>query len=123
MKPSAFRWNDWNLEHATRHGVSPAESEAIVLSASRPWPEKQGPATRPKWMVQGRGVGGRVVQVVYVVDPDDTTGYIIHAMPLTTKAKARAVTGRGVMVEKPETCHGKASHHQTQGRSPRTDPR
>jgi hypothetical protein len=25
-----FRWNAWNLEHATRHGVFPTESEALV---------------------------------------------------------------------------------------------
>ena len=34
-----FRWNDWNLDHATRHGVSTEESEWVAENARRPWPE------------------------------------------------------------------------------------
>jgi uncharacterized DUF497 family protein len=73
-----FRWNDWNLEHATKHGVSVTESESVVRSASRPYPRKIG---RGKWQVVGRGKGDRWVQVIYLVDPDRTL-YIIHAMPV-----------------------------------------
>ena len=87
MKPSAFRWNEWNLEHATRHGVLPFEAESVVRSAGRGWPRKQGEAARPKWVVQGCGQGGRMVQVVYVMDEDDTTAFVIHAMPLTTRRR------------------------------------
>ena len=32
MKHYAFRWVQWNLEHATRHGVSAAECERLVRS-------------------------------------------------------------------------------------------
>jgi len=78
-----FRWNDWNLEHATQHGVSPAEAERIVDKPGRGWPRRTGDQ---KLMVQGRGESGRVVQVVYLTDPDGTI-FIIHAMPLTTRRR------------------------------------
>ncbi len=80
-----FRWNAWNLDHATRHGVSPAEAEAVVEAARSPFPEQIGD---DKLLVMGRGRGGRWVQVIYVVD-DDGTLYIIHARPLTDPEKRR----------------------------------
>ena len=80
-----FRWNEWNLEHATKHGVSPAEAEQVVNNPGRGWPRKGGDQ---KLMVQGRGVGDRFVQVVYVVDPDGCY-YIVHAMPLSGRRRGR----------------------------------
>jgi len=80
-----FRWNEWNEEHATKHGVSEAEAERVILGAVRPWPRYQG---NGKWMVEGRGQGDRFVRVVYLVDPDDTL-YVIHAMPLTGRRRKR----------------------------------
>jgi uncharacterized DUF497 family protein len=78
-----FRWDDWNLEHATKHGVDPLEAERVVENAGPRWPRKAG---RRRYMVQGRGQGGRLVQVVYVLDHDGTI-FIIHAMPLTTRRR------------------------------------
>jgi hypothetical protein len=63
-----FRWNVWNLDHATKHGVSSEEAERVVRNARKPYPAKIGDDKR---LVQGRGKGGRFVQVVYVVDPDE----------------------------------------------------
>jgi uncharacterized DUF497 family protein len=80
-----FRWNDWNLDHATKHGVSPEEAETVVEAASAPYPEQIGDG---KIRVIGRGIGGRLVQVIYVVDVDETL-YIIHARPLTELEKRR----------------------------------
>jgi len=78
-----FRWNDWNHEHATKHGVSMEGAELVVRNASRPYPRRIGDE---KWQVIGRGVGDRFVQVIYVVDPDDRL-FILHAMPLTTRRR------------------------------------
>jgi uncharacterized DUF497 family protein len=75
-----FRWNEWNLDHATRHGVTPAEAEVLV---------RRGPARHVgdnKYRVQGRGTGGRFIQVIYVIDPDATI-YVIHARPLAWREK------------------------------------
>lgn len=78
-----FRWNDWNLEHATKHGVAISEAEQVVRGARKPFPLK-GP--NDKWSVWGRGSGGRFLQVVFVLDDDDTV-YVIHARPLTDNEK------------------------------------
>ena len=76
----AFKWNDWNLEHATSHGCTVAEIEAVVL---------KNPARRignEKLIVEGRGAGNRVIRVIYIID-DDGPIYVIHAMPLTTRRR------------------------------------
>ena len=85
-----FRWNQWNLEHITRHGVKPEEAEAVVSNARRPYPLHRQDG---KWLVWGRVVGGsaypgrgRLLQVVFVVDDDDSI-FIIHARPLTDREK------------------------------------
>jgi uncharacterized DUF497 family protein len=80
-----FRWNEWNLEHATQHGVSTTEAESVVNAARPPYPEEAG---EEKLLVIGRGQGGRSVQIVYIPDKDGTL-YIIHARPLTPSEKKR----------------------------------
>ncbi len=81
-----FRWSDDNEEHVAAHGVTPAEAEHVVYNASRPWPMDKGDG---KWIVQGRGNGGRMVQVIFVYDdePHREMVYVIHAMPLTTRRR------------------------------------
>ena len=80
-----FRWNDWNLDHARQHGVSIEEIENLIEAAQRPFPEYRGDG---KWLVQGRGAGGRFVQAMYLVDEDGCT-YVIHARPLSEAEKRR----------------------------------
>lgn len=77
-----FRWNDWNVEHIGRHGISPLEAETVVKGAK---PLYRGDG---KYLVQGRGSGGRWVQVIYVLD-DDGTLFVIHARSLTDREKHR----------------------------------
>jgi hypothetical protein len=80
-----FRWNDWNRDHATRHGVSIPECQQVLRGARRPFPIKIG---RGKWMVHARGQADRMVQVIYLIDPDGSI-FVIHAMPLTTRRRRR----------------------------------
>lgn len=80
-----FRWNDWNEEHAGNHGVSPQEAERVVIAARSPFPRL---IEEDKWLVWGHGKGGRLVQVVFLLDDDDTV-FVIHARPLTDKEKQR----------------------------------
>ena len=80
-----FRWNDWNLQHATAHGISVSEAEYVANSARAPFPDACGD---DKWRVWGPTSSGRLVQVIYVVDDDDTF-YIIHARPLNEREKKR----------------------------------
>jgi hypothetical protein len=41
---------------------------------------------RKKWLVIGRAMGGRVIEVIYLVD-EDGTAFVIHAMPLSTRRR------------------------------------
>ena len=77
-----FRWNDWNQDHIERHGVSPEEAEKVVRRCK---PLYRGDG---KYLVIGRGRGGRWLQVIYVLD-DDGTLYVIHARPLSDSEKHR----------------------------------
>ena len=83
-----FRWNEWNSEHATRHGVTIAEIEYVARNAWRPYPRELG---SEKWIVVGRGDGGRFIQVIFVLDPDGTK-YVIHSMVVNPRRPKR---GRG----------------------------
>ena len=80
-----FRWNEWNVEHIARHGVVPEEAESIVRAARSPFPRK---VEEDKWLVWGRGQGGRFLQVIFVLD-EDRTAYVIHARPLDNREKRR----------------------------------
>jgi uncharacterized DUF497 family protein len=84
-----FRWNDWNLDHATKHGCRTDEIEAVVrreVRANRARKSGDG-----KWRVVGRGTGDRVIEVIFVFDDvDQEVAYVIHAMPLTTRRRRRS---------------------------------
>lgn len=80
-----FRWNNWNSEHVPGHGVDEEEAEMVVRGAQRPFPRHREDG---KWEVQGRGRGGRLVQVVFVLD-DDGCVYVIHARLLTENEKKK----------------------------------
>ena len=89
-----FRWNEWNLEHATKHGCTVPEIEMVIrreLSHGRG--KKVGDS---KWAVQGRGTGNRMIHCVFVYDlkreeevkeQAKSTIYVIHAMPLTLRRR------------------------------------
>jgi uncharacterized DUF497 family protein len=78
-----FRWIDWSREHIAEHGIEPEDAEMVVRNARPPFPEE---IEDEKLIVKGRGVGGRFLQVVYLLDPDGTA-FVIHARPLTEREK------------------------------------
>ena len=78
-----FRWNAWNLANATKHGCSVAEIQSVVWNGGRGYPRKCGGG---KLVTVGRGQAGRIVEVIFVKDPDGTL-YVIHAMPLSTRRR------------------------------------
>jgi hypothetical protein len=84
-----FRWNEWNREHATKHGCTVPEIEMVVRNAGRGFPRYHRDG---KYLVNGRGTGGRMVEVILIYDdrrPGDTgdTAYVVHAMPLTLRRR------------------------------------
>ena len=80
-----FRWNDWNIEHLSLHGVDPEEAEAAIRGAKAPYPLYRADG---KWLIWGRGRGARFLQVVFILDDDDLV-YVIHARPLMAREKRR----------------------------------
>ena len=80
-----FRWIEWNRDHIAKHGVEPEEAEMIVRNAKPPYPEQAGDE---KLYVAGRGLGGRLLQVIYILDPDKTV-FVIHARPLNDRETHR----------------------------------
>lgn len=59
------------------------EIESVVRLAGRGFPRK---LDRKKFLIIGRGVGHRMIEVIYLLD-DDGTAFVIHAMPLTTRRR------------------------------------
>ena len=80
-----FRWNDWNIGHVAEHYVQPLEAESVVEQAREHEWEYRGEG---KWLIRGRGFGERLIQVIFLIDPDDSV-YVIHARPLTLREKQR----------------------------------
>lgn len=78
-----FRWNEWNIEHLEQHGVGPEEAEEAVMTASGLYPRLIGDQ---KLLVWGPGRGGRLLQVIFVLD-DDGTAFVIHGRELTQREK------------------------------------
>jgi uncharacterized DUF497 family protein len=81
----AFRWNHWNIEHIGRHGLAPEDAEHVIGHCRPPYPELIGDGKR---LVVGKTEDGLYVQVIYVLDEDDTA-FVIHARPLNDVEKRR----------------------------------
>jgi uncharacterized DUF497 family protein len=82
---SAFRWNDWNIDHIGRRGIAPEDAQYVIERCRPPYPESIGEGKR---LVFGKTRDGLYVQVIYVLDEDDTA-FVIHARPLNDVEKRR----------------------------------
>ncbi|MDP9179955.1 MAG: BrnT family toxin [Gemmatimonadota bacterium] len=80
-----FRWNEWNEGHISEHGVDPQEAEEVVRRARSPYPLV---STDDKFLVWAPTADGRLLQVVFLVDDEDSV-FVIQARPLTEKEKRR----------------------------------
>ena len=80
-----FRWNQWNVEHLANHGVDPDEAEDVVRRARGPYPRRIGD---DKLLVWGSGRGGRLLQIIFVMD-EDGTAFVIHGRELTSREKGQ----------------------------------
>jgi uncharacterized DUF497 family protein len=81
----AFRWNDWNVDHIGQHGMEPEDAEYVIAHTGPPYPESVGEGKR---RVVGKTRDGVYVQIIYVLDEDDTA-FVIHARPLNDIEKHR----------------------------------
>ena len=80
-----FRWIEWSIDKVGDHEVTPEEAEYVAEGATDPYPQHR---EDDKFLVWGATPAGRLVQVVFVLDEDDTV-FIIHARPLTEREKRR----------------------------------
>lgn len=80
-----FRWNDWNVEHVSEHGIRPEDAEFVVSHVSAPFPQAQG---QGKFLVAGQTVDGTYIQVIYIFSPRDVI-FVIHARPMNDAEKRR----------------------------------
>ena len=98
-----FAWDDSNIEHIAKHGVTPTEAEHVVSHARDPWPAQKGDDRLVVW---GGTDVGRLLQVIFVLrhadevefesltidewadlNDDDEVIYVVHAMDLTPGMK------------------------------------
>jgi uncharacterized DUF497 family protein len=80
-----FRWHDWNIDHIAQHAVEPEEAEYVVERARPPFPRR---IEDDKFLVWGRTSGGRLLQVIFVRDIDQSI-FVLHARPLENHEKRR----------------------------------
>jgi uncharacterized DUF497 family protein len=60
-----FIWQEHeNEEHIAKHGIEINEAEYVARNPKRPYPRR---ISSEKWLVRGRTLGGRLIQVVYVI--------------------------------------------------------
>jgi hypothetical protein len=87
--PTEFRWEDWNVDLATKHGCTIAEIENLVRfppsGFPRTSPRRSGP--NQAWIIEGRGLGGRPIEVIFLMDDDEETAVVIHAQYLAPKGR------------------------------------
>jgi hypothetical protein len=91
VTPTDFRWIEWNIESATKHGCTIREIESLVLNPPRGCPRKfASQSGKQSWLVQGGGQGNRLIEVLYSMDVDGKTAktaFVFHAMPLRTRKR------------------------------------
>lgn len=76
-----FEWDDFNVEHLARHGITPEEVEELFEG---PTIRRRGGTDAPdRYRGLGRTVGGRYLTVVYQAKPGGIvrafTGRDMHA--------------------------------------------
>jgi uncharacterized DUF497 family protein len=82
MEIREFEWDDNNIEHLSRHGVSPDEVEDVAFDDD-PWIRKGRKGTR---YMLGHTIAGRYLFVVYVLRSKGIAR-VITAMEMDEKTK------------------------------------
>ena len=83
MKVASFDWDDKNVAHISRHGVSPNEAEQVLEQEPLVLKAEQG-----KYLAYGQTDAGRYLLVVFVWRSQHTIR-VISARSLTEGEKKR----------------------------------
>jgi uncharacterized DUF497 family protein len=82
MEIKEFEWNENNIEHIARHGVSPDEVEDVAFD-DEPWIRKGRKRTR---YMLGYTVAGRYLFTVYTLK-DKGVAKVITSMDMDNKTR------------------------------------
>jgi uncharacterized protein len=89
-----FEWDEHNVEHLARHGVSPEEAEEVYLDGGRD--RRNGRQGEPRWWRRGRTSGGRWLTIVYTKRAGATRIIsVFRSTPSSRKAERRARRRKG----------------------------
>ena len=66
LKPIRFDWDNGNLEHTTKHGVSPSEIEYLFTHDPMVSPDPYPVNVEERWRAIGKNEDGRHVFVVFM---------------------------------------------------------
>lgn len=66
MKPIRFDWDQGNLEHTARHGVSASEIEYLFYNDPMVSPDPYPENVEERWRAIGNNESGRAVFVVFM---------------------------------------------------------
>lgn len=85
-----FDWDEANLEHVTKHGFTPEDAEAAVLDSNRVSSfAKQSANGEKRFGVIGRGTGGDMLHVVFVVRTGKVRPFHLREANTTEKRRYR----------------------------------
>ena len=82
MEIKEFEWNENNIEHISRHGVSPDEVEDVAFDDA-PWIKKGRKGTR---YMLGYTVAGRYLFTVYILK-NSGVARVITSMDMDNKTR------------------------------------
>ncbi|MDQ3458397.1 MAG: BrnT family toxin [Deinococcota bacterium] len=83
----AFDWDEANREHIAKHGFTPEDAEAVIYDPNRIRADTYNNRSERRSGVIGRGVGGDVLHVVFVVREGKIRPF--HCRLATTAEKRR----------------------------------
>ena len=72
-KPILFDWNDTNLEHTAKHGVTPSEIEFVLNNNPMIRPDPYPPEIEQRWRGIGPNMAGDMLFIVFMVKDDTDT--------------------------------------------------
>jgi uncharacterized protein len=64
--PLDFDWDDSNVEHITRHGVTPTEAEDVILDPRGVSARAHSSEREKRYGVVGRSAAGRLLFVAFI---------------------------------------------------------
>jgi uncharacterized DUF497 family protein len=92
-QPAAvFEWDDHNVEHIARHGVTPEEAEDALGDPRRVGAGAYSTEDEQRWAAIGATQTGRVLVVIFTVRPNGP--WVITARDATEREKRRYSRGR-----------------------------